>query len=237
MSKNKYYNHIIEILSERKFATRTELMKLLKIKSGGGITDVLSDLEKSGFIEKYSPFNLADNSKLARYAISDNYLHFYNKFIRPIHKKIENGNYDSNPVVALNRDSYLKWLGLSFERFCRQYHTVIAKILGFPGVQYQAGVFFSRSTDKLSPGYQIDLIFDRADKVYTICEIKYTQDKVNSKIIQDFETKLNLFPNKGNKTVQKVLICNEGPDAALQNRFYFDQIITRGDLFNAIYWS
>lgn len=236
LSKNKHYHGIIEILSDRKFSTRNDLVKALKIKSGGGITSLLSDLEKSGFIEKYSPFNLADDSKLARYAISDNYLHFYNKFIRSIYKKIENGHYNHNPVAALNRDSYVKWLGLAFERFCRKYHAVIAKILGFPGVQYQAGAFFSRSTDKLLPGYQIDLIFDRADKVYTICEIKYTQDKVSSKVIDEFERKLELFPNKGNKTIQKVLICNEGPDTALQNRFYFDQVITRTDLFNPLYW-
>jgi hypothetical protein len=236
MSKNKHYQHIIEILSERKFASREELVELLGVKSGGGITKLFSDLEKSGFIEKYSPFNLADDSKLSRYGISDNYLHFYNKFIRPIHKKIEHRDYDSNPVIALNKDSYVKWLGLAFERFCRKYHTVIATILGFPGVQYKAGVFYNRSTDKLMPGYQIDLIFDRADKVYTICEIKYTQDKVNSEVINEFEKKLNLFQNKGNKTIHKVLICNEGPDAALQNRFYFDQVITREDLFNPLYW-
>ncbi len=39
--KNKHYKHIIEILSERKFATREELVKFMKLQSGGGITIVV----------------------------------------------------------------------------------------------------------------------------------------------------------------------------------------------------
>lgn len=236
LAKNKHYKHIIEILSERKFATREDLVKIMKIKPGGGLTKVLLDLEKSGFIEKYSPFSLNKDSKLTRYGIADNYLNFYNKFIQPISNKIEQGQFDKNPLLALNKDSYVKWLGLAFERFCRKYHFIIANILGFSGVQYNAGAFYNRSTNKVTPGYQIDLIFDRADKVYTICEIKYTQKKVSTKVIEEFERKLELFDNKSNKTIHKILICNEGPEPTLENSCYFDQIITREDLFNPTHW-
>ncbi|HSC24666.1 MAG TPA: ATP-binding protein [Candidatus Babeliales bacterium] len=236
MSNNKYYRAIIDIVSTKKFATRTELMQLLDISSGGSLTNVLLDLEKSGFITHYYPFNLEENTVLTRYAIDDNYMHFYCKFIKPLQKNIATGAYDNNPKSALKVDSYSKWLGFAFERFCRKYHYVIAKILYFSGVHYRSGVFFSRATNKENPGYQIDLIFDRADNVYTICEMKYLQGKVGTSVIAEFEKKLSLFPNKGNKTIHKVLICSEGAEEALLKRAYFDDIITCAQILEARNW-
>lgn len=236
MSDNKHYKEIIEILSKRRFATRKELAHLLDTTSGGSLSSLLLDLEKSGFIVNYHPFNLDENAILARYAIEDNYLQYYFKFIKPVWKNIENGVYNQNPKAALNLDSYIKWLGFSFERFCRKYHHIIAKILFFSGVQYRSGAFFSRTTEKESPGYQLDLIFDRADNVYTICEMKYLQRKVGTSVIAEFEKKLSLFPNKTGKTIHKVLICNEGADDALLRRDYFDDIITCSQLLDPRVW-
>jgi len=236
MAKNKYYTEIVELLSKKKFATRKELAKLLKTTSGGSLSNILLDLEKSGFINNYYPFNLDENTILTRYAIEDNYLQFYFKFIRTIQKNIENGVYNNNPKAGLIIDSYTKWLGFSFERFCRKYHYVIAKILHFSGIQYKSGAFFSRATAEEKPGYQLDLIFDRADNVYTICEIKYLQSKISTGVINEFEKKLSLFPNSANKTIHKVLICSEGADDALLRQAYFDDIITREQLFKPENW-
>lgn len=236
-SKNKSYKKIVDLLSKRRFSTRSELASLLKIPSGGSLTHILQDLEQCGFISKYYPYNLDENTKLTRYMISDNYLQYYFKFINPKKGNIANGDYNLNPKTAINIDSYVKWLGFSFERFCRKYHALIAKILGFSAVQYQSGVFFNRTTDKENPGYQIDLIFDRADNVLTICEIKYLKGKVGTKVVNEFEKKLSLFPNKENKTIHKVLICSEGIEAALLEQAYFDNIITCSEFLDERNWS
>ncbi len=230
LSENKYYRSIIELLSLKKFLNRQDLLKTLKISSGGSLSALLIDLETSGFIEKYHPINLTSTSTLVRYAIADNYLHFYFKFIKPIQDKIDNGDFDQRPTLAIKTDSYHKWLGFAFERWCRKNHSVIAKILGFSAVYYRSGVFFSKKTEEQDPGYQIDLVFDRDDNVYTICEIKYLQSKVSTSVIKDFEQKLNLFDPKKTKTIHKVLICSEGADNALINSSYFDDIITFSDL-------
>jgi uncharacterized protein len=233
MASNKYYKKIIEILSKKKFVTRLELAKMLNINSGGSLSNVLLDLEKCGFINKYHPFNLKEGSVLTRYSISDNYLQYYFKFIKSLQKNIDNGDYNQNPQMAIKIDNYIKWLGFSFERFCRKFHGLIAKILGFSGVKYEHGVYFSRSTEKSNPGYQIDLIFNRADHVYTVCEIKYLQIKVSTNIIDEFEKKIALLPVKSNKTIHKVLICNMGAEKSLLNRAYFDNIITCDDIIAA----
>ncbi len=237
LSKNSHYQKIIEKLSEKKFLSREEIATTLKISSGGTLSSLLTDLENCGFIEKYQSVNTGAKSALTRYAISDNYLYYYFKFIKPIEKNIDQGVYNQNPKSALKTDSYYKWLCFSFERWCRKYHYIIAKILGFSGVNYTSGVFFSRATDQTDKGYQIDLIFERADHVITICEIKYLQGKASKIVIDDFERKLTLFPNKKNKTIHKVLICPEGVENSLLNASYFDNIITFSDLTDPRYWK
>jgi len=230
-AESTHYKKIIDYLSLVKFATRPEIEKFLKIRGGGNLTEILNDLESCGFVECYVPFQAQEGSKLSRYCISDNYLRYYYKFIHPILNKIEQGDYNESPMRALNKESYHKWLGFAFERFCRINHRIIATHIGFKAVDYKSGAFFNRATDKVSKGYQIDLIFDRADHVLTVCEVKYLQSKVGVEVIDEFEEKLKLLPNKKSKTIEKVLIASNGASEALIARDYFDYIITLEDIF------
>lgn len=230
LASNPDYKKIIALLSQKRFATREEIAKHLKTKSGGGLSDLLSNLETCGFIIKYSPFNLAEQSHLTRFAVIDQYLQFYFKFIHPIHNRIQNGDFDKNPTHAVNQLVYQKWLGFSFERLCRKWHRLIAKQLGFEAVEYKIGTYFNSATNKKSPGFQIDLVFDRKDNVSTICEIKYLTGKVSKKVIREFEEKLQSFPNPKKKTIQKVLITTEGEDPSLEREHYFDRVILLEDI-------
>jgi len=230
-AKNIHYKEIVNLLCQNKFLTRPDIEEKLKISGGGKLTDVLNDLVLCGFIEKYTPYQVEKNSKLVRYCIADNYLRFYFKFIKPIAENIEQGDYNKAPMQALNKESYQVWLGYAFERFCRKHHTLIAKIIGFSAVSYRTGVFFNRNTNKVQRGYQVDLVFDRADHVMTICEVKYWQDKVGVDVIEEFETKLRLIDNSKSKTIQKVLIVANGITDALKHRAYFDYVISLEDIF------
>lgn len=236
LSDHKNYKKIVQFLAKHRFATRDEILKSIQSESGGTPTKQLIDLEMCGFIHKYTPYNLAKNSILARYAINDPYLQFYFKFIEPLQKRIATGEFNKTPMQAIKIDTYRKWLGFAFERFCRRYHYVIAKILGFGGVHYQVGSYFSRNTEVEQPGYQIDLVFDRDDKVCTVCEIKYLATPVSQTVLNDFEKKLSLFANPKRKTIHKVLIAPQGVDPSVQAAQTFDHIITIGDLFDEHYW-
>lgn len=227
--ENRDYLEIIRFLSREKFAARQQIARHIKCKTGGRLTALLRDLELCGFITRYSPFNLDEQSLLARYTISDQYLQFYFKFIEPIYREIQDGNFNKNPTSPVNTDAYLKWLGYSFERLCRKQHRLIARLLGFESVVYKAGAFFNRQTGNQDQGYQIDLVFDRADRVLTVCEIKYLQSKATRGIIAGFERRLELFPNPKKATIQKVLITTEGADNELTG--YFDRILTLDDIF------
>lgn len=236
MAGNRNYKKIIEYLSLRRYATRSQLLKNLKIESGGTLSSLLQDLATCGFVEKYAPYNLKENSLLARYAITDAYLQFYFKFIKPHANSIDNGDYNTEPATKLHAETLDKWLGFAFERLCRKNHRLISKILGFESVRYKSGAFFNRLTGAQNPGYQIDLVFDRADNVHTVCEIKYSRSPVSSKVIEEFEKKLSLFPNHGKKSIQRVLISAAGAGRSLLNNGYMDRIITLDDMFDSRYW-
>jgi AAA+ ATPase superfamily predicted ATPase len=222
MAQNQHYKKIIEFLAKVKFSTRLEIAQQLKLDSGGTLSSLLHELEMSGFIHTYVPYNKDDTSKLVRYEIADPYLQFYYRFIGPIKKKINQNAYQEHPTKALNLTDYQQWLGYSFERWCRHNHHVIAKALGFSAVKYDVGPFFSKSTPQK---YQIDLLFLRADKVLTICEIKYTKASTSKSVIRDFERKIELLSIPSRHSVQRVLISAEGADASLVEAAYFDQIL------------
>ena len=237
LANNKHYRQIIAFLSRKRFASRAEIVRHLQLRSGGALSDELLDLEVCGFIDRYAPYHLPNARHLARYCIVDAYMQFYFRFIEPHAKGIEQGDFRSQPLQALNMSAYQQWLGYAFERFCRKAHRQIATFLGFQAVKYRCGSYFSRKTDEEEPGFQIDLLFDREDKVLTICEIKYSQTSISSKVIQEFERKLQLLPNGNKKTIHKVLIANRGMDASLKRRAYFDAHIQLEELFTPHIWA
>ncbi|MBF0363318.1 MAG: AAA family ATPase [Oligoflexia bacterium] len=230
LATNKHYKTILEFVSDRGSATRDQILKHIKIKSGGEISKLLVELELCGFIEKKVPLMNEKGRNYIRYAISDNYIHFFNKFIRPKKKRITDGDFNEDPTTAINYDSYRKWMGFAFERFCRKNHHAIAKLLGFSAVEYTYGSLFSKDD-----GFQIDLIFDRRDRCLTICEVKYQDGKISKNIIDDFEEKVvrlkENYSKSKNKTIQKVLITNATIDSQLLSRGYFDRIINIKELF------
>lgn len=233
LSENDNFRKIIDFLAQRRYATRQEILQHLGIKSGGRVTALFQDLEMCGFIGHYVPYNVAENSMLSRYCITDAYLQFYFKFIKPVKKDIKQGKYNQSPTTAINMQDYRQWLGYSFERFCRMHHPIIAEMLGFSAVKYRAGPFYNRETVKKVPGFQIDLLFDRDDHVITICEIKYNNEPVGSKVVSEFEKKMAYFPNAKNKTIHKVLIAVNGAAESVVNQCYFDRIITLDDFFKS----
>ena len=226
-----HYKAVIEYLSQIRFATRLDIAKHIGIKPGGTLTALLKDLHLCGFIEEYTSFHLPHSPSLVRYAIADHYLMFYFKFIKPIAKQIVTGKFNMIPTQAIKQDTYYKWLGFAFEQFCRKNVVIIATQLGFSGIYYESGPYISKQLDSQYPNFQIDLIFNRADHVLTVCEIKYLQRKVDVGVIEEFERKLLLMPNPKKRTIHKVLIAANGATDGLINRHYFDQIITLDDFF------
>jgi hypothetical protein len=80
---------------------------------------------------------------------------------------------------------------------------------------------------------QIDLAYVRADKVITVCEIKYTQEKIGPEITAEMDRKILAFPNKKRYTIEKVLITSAGASDALKSTGYFHRILTVEEIFGS----
>ncbi len=101
----------------------------------------------------------------------------------------------------------------------------------FSGIQYKAGSWFEPKSHTLA-GAQIDLLFERADRVLTVCEAKYG-DRVNAeKTVQDFGRRcralLQRYPRFG---LQKVLLLGKEIKVPASLRRAFDEILYAGDIF------
>jgi hypothetical protein len=123
-----------------------------------------------------------------------------------------------------------RWQGYAFERFCRKNHRLIAKALGFSAVKYSHGPFFNRSTARTDPGYQIDLVFDRADKTLSLCEIKFSDVPVSVAVGREFQTKLQLFDPGRARRIESVLIAATGVTQELRDGGYFDRVLRLEDI-------
>ena len=228
---NPNYRKTIEFLSKKRFASRPEILKFLEKSSGGNISNVIEDLELCQIINSYTPFNQPESQLLKRYEISDPFIQYYIKFIKPEINQIEKNQFLQNPERAMPVDLWKQFLGYSFERFCKYNTEAIAKILGFNGIQYKVGSFYSKVTKSNDPGFQIDLIYARSDKVMTVCDIKYKDERYDLNDANGFLKSLEQLPKENNRYVQKVLISSSDPTETVLSNGCFDRVIKIEDLF------
>jgi hypothetical protein len=79
-------------------------------------------------------------------------------------------------------------------------------------------------------GAQLDLVFDRADRVLTVCELKYRNAPIGVEVIGEMQEKLGRIAAFEKRTVQKVLITKSDPTAALLRASYFSRIVKAHEL-------
>lgn len=232
LSYHPIHKEIIQILGQTHTLSRNALIKKLKKNSGGHITKALFELEETGLISKITPIGSGPKTTLVVYTLKDNYLHFYFKFIEPIKEKILRGQYIDEPTQAISYESYRKWLGLSFERYCRNHAHIFAKIMSFAAVEYQSGYLFDRNgIHSGKGGVQLDLVFKRKDRVLSLCEIKYTENPVGISIMAEMNQKIERITIPNSHSISRVLISANGAQQKVIDGPNFDHIITLNDIF------
>jgi hypothetical protein len=80
-------------------------------------------------------------------------------------------------------------MGLSFELVCLVHHRQIKAALGIAGVGTAISTWRSKADEANNiPGFQIDMIIERADRIIHLCEMKFSTDMFA--ITSDYESKL-----------------------------------------------
>ncbi|MDD5673199.1 MAG: ATP-binding protein [Chitinivibrionales bacterium] len=219
------YFRIIKLLADN-LSSNKEISKITEIESGGGLTSYIENLINADLVIPYIPFNKAQSAKSVKFALCDEFLHFYLKYIKPNLRLIENSR-SSKIFETASRTGFEAWLGFAFERFCHKHAGLLAQIMGFADEVLQTGPLF----DKNNEHFQIDLIYKRADKIVVVCEIKHSVNEISTTVIPEVERKCALLKIPRGFTVQKALISLYGPDKPLAQSRFFDHSVTIKDIF------
>jgi uncharacterized protein len=161
---DKYIAVIRALASKWKGMDRNEIIEKTKMESGGGMTNMLEELEQSGFITSYYTFG--KKQKEIIYRLTDPYSLFYLHFI-------ETDTQGTGVWLQLSASQkYKSWTGYAFENLALCHIPQIKKAMGISGVYAAASTFYQKGTLDRN-GAQIDLILDRNDHVINLFELKF----------------------------------------------------------------
>jgi uncharacterized protein len=215
------YNHIAVIRALAKThqgIDRNTLIKTAKVSNGGTLTNVLEELNQSGFIDSYAPFGKKTKDRL--YRLTDEYSLFYLQFI-------ENQEFtESGTWLELSQtQEYKIWCGYAFENICLKHISQIKKALGIAGVYSTASSFLKKGT-KTEKGTQIDLVLSRNDQIINLFEMKFYNQNftVSKEYAQNLQTKTR-------KHLFLTLLTIFGITHNEHSLGLVDQVLTVDDLF------
>jgi AAA+ ATPase superfamily predicted ATPase len=227
--KADHHMKIVRALSRKgKGLTRNEIIQVCKLSSGGTATTILNELEESGFITSYIPFEKA--AKDAIYKLADEYSSFFLKYIEG-HRSTA-----ANTWIRLSETSTWKsWSGIAFETICLKHIEQIKAGLGIAAV-YTTQSVWRYTGGKDLPGAQIDLLIDRNDHSINICEMKYsdTEYTVTKSYAEDLKRKRDVFKRetKTKKTVFITMITTFGVTSNMHSTGNVDNNLTMDVLFS-----
>jgi AAA+ ATPase superfamily predicted ATPase len=225
-AKSVRYEQIMRSLSRTHQQTQEQCAGSIKQSAGGTFSKLLEDLVLAGFIEGYIPIDKDPGSKLIKYRIQDEFLHFYYQFIEKNRKAIEEGTLHSFELLTGPR--YSQWRGYAFERLCQKHASLIAHALGFSGIRYEHGSWFRTSTDNAA---QIDLLFKRADTILTICEVKWAMSTNVAAVVKEMDAKIAVLKKFIDWPIQKVLIVAEKGKTSSAISAGFDRVLFAEEIF------
>ncbi len=226
---------LIRIIAEHRYGiSQIDLMTKSSKTIGGRLKNRLQELERAGFIESFIPYH--HKEKGIYYRIIDEYTLFYLKWIEPIvntlrKRDISNGYWQSKQKSA----SWLSWAGYAYESICYKHIGQIRKALDIDSDAEVASWRYSPRKKSKDIGAQIDLLFDRADDVITICEIKYTNDPfaIDKKYAQELLRKVEVFRKqlRTNKQIFIAMISASGLKPTMYSEELITSVVKLDDLF------
>jgi AAA+ ATPase superfamily predicted ATPase len=184
--KSELYINIVSILAKHHAGLkRNQLLKLIKLDSGGNFTKALDELQKSGFITAYTPFGHINKDK--KYKLTDLFTLFYLKYVG-------NNKQANQWKKIINTASWTSWSGFAFENLCMNHIHQIEKALKIDGINTNVSSWHHAGNSEMH-GAQIDLLIDRDDKIINLCELKYYNNKLilNKDMVQKMRNKMASF--------------------------------------------
>lgn len=200
---------------------------------GGRLTKRLEDLETAGFISSYLPFG--SKKKGVFYRISDEYCHFYLKWVDPVKDRIKHEAELSYWQGIINTPEYYNWLGYAFENLCYKHLSAIRKALKVGADSLSSPWRYISKSGSRENGAQIDLLFDRRDDAITLCEMKYSESEfvISKAYAEILKRKLDVFKQQ-TKTGKQLFLALISANGVKQNAYreaLISAVVTLDHLF------
>jgi hypothetical protein len=235
--KAQIHERIVRTLASKNSGmTRDEILQSTGILSGRNPTEALRELEEDGFIEEFLPTNRKHREGV--YRIIDEFCLFHFRWIAtaPSRSLLPSGI--DHWLGQTQTAAFHTWAGYAFENICLKHSSLIKKKLDFAAVACNVGPWVYRPKKNDSngnDGAQIDLLFDRADRVVTIVEIKYRKDEfvLTKSYKKELEKKVSVYRSVS-KTKSSILIVVMTPFGVQHNehsRGFISGVVTLEDLF------
>ncbi len=163
------YVAILDAISDkRKGLTRAEILEETKLDNNALFSKRLEELEKCSFIRHYEDYSKRQRNTL--YQLVDPLSHFWCNVV-------DQNKHGDEQFWSHSQNSPLfnAWSGLAFEMLCLNHVPQIKQALGIAGIQ--ADVYSWRTPADVTPGAQIDLVIDRADRCVNLCEMKFSRSE------------------------------------------------------------
>ena len=221
------YLKVVTALSEKGYGMlREEIIASSGLSDGGTLSSILEDLEKAGFIRRYTAFGKAKKDSL--YQLIDCFTLFYFKFMK-------DGTRYCDDFTQIPAKIYDNWAGHAFERVCLLHSEQIKKKLGISGIPTRVCSWQCRKDPENGiEGDQIDLIIDKGSLGANICEMRFYEDDypLSEKDEKDFARRRNSFRTvtKIKKPIQTILVTTYG---IVRNKYagIVNAVVTADDLF------
>ena len=219
---------VIKALATKwKGLTRKEIIDLTGLANGGGLTQILTELQAASFIMDIAPFGKKKRETL--YRLVDEYSLFYLTFIQ--------GKRAGKRDIWLQtsrEQSYKTWRGYAFENICIKHAEAIKNALGISGIYTEVSGF--RSTpDEEGEGIQIDMLIDRADQCINLCEVKFYNDEwtLTKEDAEKLRRRRSRFLqiSKTKKTVFNTVVTTYGVHSNSHSQGQIDQSVAMDALF------
>ena len=236
---SEFHAEILKILAKNIGGiNKEELASLSNSSVGGRLTKRLDELESAGFIKKFIPYG--KTVKYVYYKLIDEYTIFYLKWIVPNKNSLDNSPENIIWEQLSLSAGYQAWSGYAFEAVCYKHVASIKKAMHLERISARVGNwrYIQKNKGTKQRGTQIDLIFDRIDKVISLCEIKYCSAdfSFDKKILQDLQHKQAVFVQE-NKCDKQIFWCMITSRPVKRNS-YFDEIVMHNvvldDLFKTL---
>ena len=222
-SNSEKYIEIVRLLATKRGGfTRKEIAERTSIAYNGRISKMLQSLEKSDFVTSYTYYG--GSARNVYYKLADRLSLFHLAFLDG--KKLPRQSFWTKNIRTPELNT---WRGLAFEEVCLLHEAQIKKALGFGAVDAVAAPWRSKAGTA-----QVDLLFDRSDRVINLCEMKFVSDEFS--IDKDYDAELRrkverfIEDTSCKKSVHLSLVTTYG---LVRGKYSsrFQSVMTMDDLF------